>query len=131
MAEMALLIGAGDDVHRQAGAGQGEGGDDAQRAIEPARLILAFDVAAGEQLEAGARVAAQNVADAVDAGFEADLGHPFHQPMPAAHVVGRKGRAVHAGPEAADLAQRVQVSEEAGGVDLGHVGSLHAGRVGV
>ena len=129
-AEMAFLIGAGHHIHRQAGAGQGQAGHHAERTIEPTRLILAFEMAAGEELDARPRMLAEHIADAIDGGFKADLLHLLHQPMPALHVLGREGGAVHACLEAAELAQRVQVLEEAGGVDLYHGRECAHGRCG-
>ncbi len=67
---MPLLIGEGADIDRQAGPRQRDAGDDAERAVEPAGLVLRFDVAADEQMRAGAGMAAIDIADAVDRGLQ-------------------------------------------------------------
>ena len=40
--------------------------DDAERSIEPAGMVLAFEMRAREQLWAGLRAGAEHIADAVD-----------------------------------------------------------------
>ena len=118
--EVTLLVGEGHHVHGQPRAGEGEGGDHAQGAVQPAGLVLALDVATDEEKGAGAGVAAEHVADTVDGGFETAFGHARHQPAARLHVLRRKSGAVYAGLVGADLAKLVQVPEEVGGVDGGH-----------
>ncbi|WP_431269689.1 hypothetical protein [Dankookia sp. P2] len=68
--EMSLLIGEGDDIDRQPGPRQGEAGDHAECAVQPAGVILGFDMAAGQQMRPGAAVPAIDIANAVDRGVE-------------------------------------------------------------
>ncbi len=117
-AVVAFLVGERDRVHWQPGAGQRHGSGDPERAVQPACLVLALDVAARQQLRAWPRVAAQHVADAVHLGLEASFLHARHQPAPGLHVLRRVGRAVHARLERPDPAQRVEVGEEALGIWL-------------
>ncbi len=118
--EVPLLVREGDDVDGQPGAGQRHPGHDAQRPVEPAGLVLRLDVAADQQVRAGAAVAPQHVADPVDGSVQAADLEPGHQPAAGFHVRGREGRPVDAGAEPADLAQLVQVGQEGSGVDRGH-----------
>ena len=55
--------------------------DHAERSIEPARVVLAFQMRSRQQLRSGLRAGAEDVADAVDLAREAGLGKPLHQPL--------------------------------------------------
>ena len=115
--EMSFLIGEGADIHRQPGARQRHPGHHAERAIQPARLVLAFDMAADEQVRPGPRCRPRTLPMPSIAGLEPALLEPRHQPAAAFHVLRRIGRPVHAGPVVADLPQLVQVLQEAVGID--------------
>ncbi|WP_332308988.1 hypothetical protein [Roseococcus microcysteis] len=123
-AVVALLIGEGDDIHRQPGAGKRDTRHHTQRAIQPAGLILAFDMAAHQQMRTRPGVAAEDIADAVHAGLQPHLAHAVHQPAAAFHVLGREGGAVHAGLVGPDLPKLVQVLEEPFRVHLRHAAPL-------
>ncbi len=56
--------------------------DHAERPIEPARVVLAFEMRPRQQLRPGLRAGAEDVADAVDLAREAGLGKALHQPLP-------------------------------------------------
>ena len=118
---MAFLIGPAGDVD-PAGqhAGEFESKNHPHGAIQPARAGLGFQMAAGEQLRPVAGRQADDIADAVDVGGQARLGQAAGQPVAGADVVGGEGRAVDAGLVFADLAQGVEVGEQAVGVDLRH-----------
>ena len=109
---MAFLIGEGADIDRQARASERDAGHDAERAVEPAGLVLRFDVAADQQVRTGTFVPAIDVADAVDRSIQSAGRQPVHQPAPRFHILRREGRAMHAGAERADLPQFVQVTQE-------------------
>ena len=94
-AEMAFLVAPGRDfdgaVDVRIGiddAGGFERIDDAERPIEPAGVILAFEMRARQQFRSGFRAGAEHVADAVDLGRKAGLGKPLRQPLPASAICG-------------------------------------------
>ena len=128
VAEMPFLVAERRDIDAEAGAGRvlGEGPrrlqrvDDAERAVEPAGMVLRLDVGAGEHLAAGRAGKSQHVADAVDDRLEPGLSHALGQPLARRHVLGREGRPVHAGLVGADLAQRVEIAQQAVGIDGRH-----------
>ena len=81
LAEMAFLVAPCRDLDGAADARVGiddAGGfqriDDAERPIEPARVILAFEMRARQQFGPGFRAGAEHIADAVDLGGESGLG---------------------------------------------------------
>ena len=117
---MTFLIGEGTDIDREAGSGERDAGHDPERAIEPAGLVLGFDMAAHQQMRAGAFVPAINVADAVNGGIQAACRQAIDQPAPRFHVLRREGGPMDAGAERADAAQFVQVTEEGVGIDWWH-----------
>jgi hypothetical protein len=90
---MAFLVAPGGDLDR---AGRVRIGiDDARsfgridhtkRSIEPAGVVLAFEMRARQQLRPGFAAGAEDVADAVDVGHEAGLGQPLRQPFQRAHM---------------------------------------------
>src|SRR5205814_6593511 len=63
---------------------------------------------------------ADDIADAVDLRIEPRLRHAVGQPLARRDVVGRQGRTVDASLVGADLAQFVQVAENAVGIDGRH-----------
>src|SRR5262249_29384639 len=81
-AEVALLVAERDDIDAGVAGrlvlAQGARGfervDHAERTVEPAGVILAFDVRAGENLSPGRARKADHIADAIDLGIEAGLG---------------------------------------------------------
>ena len=93
-----------------------EGIDDAERSIEPARVILAFQMRPRQQSAPGPGAGADNVADAVDLTGKAGFGKPLQQPLQGADVRLGKRRLVNAGLVGADGAQGVEVGENAGAV---------------
>src|ERR1700733_9117314 len=117
---MTLLVGEGADVDGQSGTGQGESGDDAQRTVEPTRLVLRLDVAARQQMRPGPRVPTEDIADAVNRGIQPARGQAVEKPVSRFHVLRRESRPMYAGAELTDLAQFVQVTQEGVGVDHGH-----------
>jgi hypothetical protein len=90
--------------------------DHAERSIEPARVVLAFQMRPRQQFRPGLGAGAEDVADAVDFAPEAGLGKPLHQPRQRGEMRFRKRRLVNAGLVGADGAQRVEVGEDAGAV---------------
>jgi hypothetical protein len=96
--------------------------DDAERAIEPAGVVLAFDMRAGQQARPAGAAVADHGADAVDARVQPGLLEPVAEPMTRLDVLRREGRAVHAGLVGAEGRQRAQVAKDAVGVDGRHHG---------
>ena len=92
--------------------------DDAERPIEPARKILAFEMRARQQFRSGFRAGAEHVADAVDLGGEPGLGKPLRQPLQRAHMRLGEGRLVNAGLVGADGAERVEIGKDPGAIDV-------------
>ena len=92
--------------------------DDAERAIEPARKILAFEMRAGQQFRSGFRAGAEHIADAVDLGVEPCLRKPLRQPLQRAHMRLRESRLVNAGLVGADAAKRIEIGKDPGAVDV-------------
>ena len=129
-AEMALLVAECRDVDADLAGllGQRPRGferiDDAECAVEPAGMILGFEMRAGEHLAAGRARAAEHIADAVDRRLEAGLRHAFGQPLARHDVFGREGRTMDAGLVGAEGAQRVQIAEHAVRIDRRHGSSL-------
>src|SRR4051794_372878 len=127
-AEMPLLVAPGRDVDAEIGGrrvlGKGARGleavDDAERAVEPASMVLALEMRAGEHLTPRRAAEAEDAADAVDRGVEPGLGEAVGEPVPRLDVLAREGRAMHAGLVGAELRERAQVAEEAAGIDLRH-----------
>ena len=124
IAEMAFLVAPGCDLDGALDIRVGiddAGGfkriDDTQRTIEPARVILAFEMRARQQFRARFRAGAQHIADAIDLGRQSRLGEPLHQPFQRAHMRLREGRLVNAGLVGADATQRIEVGEDAGAVE--------------
>ena len=83
-------------------------------------MVLGFQMTAKQEFWAGGGVFADNIADTIDFGGEPGFGQFPGQPVPGFHVVRAVSGAVHAGFIRADGAQRVEVGEQAGGVDGGH-----------
>ena len=120
--EMPLLVGEGHHVHRQAGASEGQRRHHAQRAIQPAGVVLRLDMAADQQMRAGAGMAAEHVADAVHRGGQAAFRHAAPSasggiPCPAASRSGGGRRSC----------RRRSGGARAGRAGSGRVGR-HAGR---
>jgi hypothetical protein len=86
--------------------------DDAKRPIEPARIVLAFEMGACQQLRSGFCASAEYVADTVDGGGEVGFRQSRGQPLQRAHMRFGEGRLVHAGLVGADGAQRVEIGED-------------------
>ena len=131
--EMTFLVGEGTDIDREAGSGERDPGHDPERPIEPAGLVLGFNVATYQQMRAGPFVPAINVADAINGCIQAACRQAINQPAPQFHVLRREGGPMDAGAERADAAQFVQVTEEGVGIDWWHGQiSLHGlARLGV
>ena len=53
--------------------------DDAKRPVEPARIVLAFEMGAGQQIRSGPCAGAEQIADAVDGGGEVGFRQPVVQ----------------------------------------------------
>ncbi len=129
LAVMPLLVGPGDRIDAEPvairiggeGARQLDRVDDAERAVEPAAIGLRLAVRADQQTAAGGMVAAKDIADAVDLGNEAGGGELLGEPMARGDVVGRIGRAMHAGLVASELGQPLQIRHHPLAIDPRHV----------
>src|SRR5215203_1301411 len=127
-AEMPLLVAPGRDVDAKIGrrrilgkrAGGLEAVDDAERAVEPAGMVLALEMRAGEHLWPRRPARSEDAADAVDLGVEPGLGESLGEPVPRLDVLAREGRAVDAGLVGTELREPAEVAEEAPGIDLRH-----------
>ena len=81
---MAFLVAPGGDLdraveRRRIGIEHARGlerVDDAERAVEPAGIVLAFEMRARKELWAGLGADADDIADTVDCGGKACLGQP-------------------------------------------------------
>ena len=135
---MTLLVREGDDVDALAGGrigfmdgpGRLEGVNYTERTVQPAGLVLALDVRAGEDVRSIAGRAADDIGYAVDFGGMTKGLELLTKPAPRDHIVFRQCRSVHAGLESPNLAQLVEVAEQAFGVDLDHMLKLHHARDG-
>src|SRR4029453_10572724 len=67
-------------------AGGFKGIDDTKRPIEPARVILAFEVRAGQQFWFGSCAGAEHVANAVDRSGEPGLRKLLGKPLQRSHM---------------------------------------------
>src|SRR5579871_714048 len=79
-AEMGFLIRISADIDGQARTGECKRRDDSKRTVEPTGMVLRLEMAARQNVWAVALVAPEHIADAVDGGFEADLGHLVGEP---------------------------------------------------
>jgi hypothetical protein len=95
--------------------------NDAEGTIEPAGIILTFEMRAGEYFRASLRAGAKHIADAVDGCGQFRAGKLLDQPPKRLHMGLRKGRLVHAGLVGADGPQRVEIGEHPGAVDGGEI----------
>jgi hypothetical protein len=87
--------------------------DHAERPIEPAGMVLAFEMRAREQLRSCFRTGAEHIADAVDCRGEVGIGQVRRQPVQRAQMRLRECRLVHAGLVGADRAQCIEIGEHA------------------
>jgi hypothetical protein len=124
-AEMAFLVAPGCDLDGALDVRVGiddSGGferiDDPERTVEPAGIILAFEMRTRQQFWSRFRAGAEHIADAIDLGGQSRLGEPLHQPLQRAHMRLGKGRLVHAGLVGADGAECIEVGEDAGAVEV-------------
>ncbi len=92
--------------------------DDAERAIEPAGVILAFEMRARQQFRPGFRARGEQIADAVDLTGKSSVGKLLRQPFQRTHMRLREGRLVNAGLVGADAAKGVEVRKDAGAIDV-------------
>ena len=90
--------------------------DHAERSIEPACVVLAFQMRPRQQFQPRLRAGAEDVADAVDLAREAGVGKPLHQPRQRGEMRLGESRLVNAGLVGADRTQRVKVGEDAGAI---------------
>ena len=95
-----------------------EGVHDAKRPIEPARVVLAFEMRPGQQPGSGLRTGAQHIADAVDRSGQPGLGQPLHQPLQRAQMRLGEGRLVNSGFVGADATQRSEIRKDPGAIGL-------------
>jgi len=70
--------------------------DATQGPVEPTGIVLAFQMRAGEDLAAGRRALAEDIADAVDRGDEVGLRQSTREPFAGRDVLLGERRAVHA-----------------------------------
>ena len=90
--------------------------DAAERAIEPAGVILRFQVRAGKDFAAASPALSQNVADAVDRCLEPGFSAPLREPRARRDILRRKRRAVNAGIE---VGQDIFIENYMTAADLG------------
>src|ERR1700733_7570070 len=95
-----------------------EGVHDAKRPIEPARVVLAFEMRPGQQPGPGFRTGAQHIADAVDRSGQPGLGQPLRQPLQRAQMRLGEGRLVNPGFVGADATQRSEIRKDPGAIGL-------------
>jgi hypothetical protein len=69
-------------------------------------------------------MAAIDIANAINTGFQPAFAEPFHQPMAAFHILRRKGWAMNARFIGADFAQIMKIGKETLSIDLHHGGNL-------
>ena len=127
-AEMPLLVAEHDDVDAEIGGGGILGDrarrlqriDAAERTIEPAGMVLAFEMRARQHLLPVRTAPAENVGDAVDLRVKAGFAHPAGKPFARGNVLIRQRRAMHAGLVGAEGCERAQVGQNAFGIDPGH-----------
>ena len=124
-AEMAFLVAPGRDFDgaMPRGIGIDDAGslqriDDAERAIEPSGVVLAFKMGAGQQFRSRPGAGAQHIADAVDVSRQPGVGQLLRKPVQRADMRLGEGRLVHAGLVGADGAERIEIGENAGAVDV-------------
>ena len=127
-AEMAFLVAPCCDLDRAMNvririddAGGFERIDHAERSIEPARIVLAFQMRARQQFRPGLRAGSDDVADAVDFAREVRLGEPLRQPLERAHMRFRERRLVNAGLVGADGAERIEIGKDASTIHAGEI----------
>src|SRR5581483_9504977 len=101
--------------------------DAAERAIEPARMVLRLEVRARQCLGAARLALSQNIADAVDRGLEPGRRALLGEPVARRDVFGRERRPMHAGLVGTEGTQLVEIAEEAVRLDGGHGYSLWTG----
>jgi hypothetical protein len=94
--------------------------DDPERAIEPAGVVLAFEMRPGEHPCARRAAVADHVGDAVDPGVEPRRLEPRRKPVARLDVLRRQGGAVNAGLVGAESGEFAQVAEDAVGIDGRH-----------
>ena len=99
-------------------AGGFEGIDDAKRSIEPARVILTFEMRPGQQPGPGFRACAEHIADAVDRSSQPCFGQPLRQPFQRAQMRLGEGRLVNPGLVGADATQRSEIRKDPGAIGL-------------
>ena len=124
---MAFLVAPRGDLDSAVDAGIGvehargfERIDDAERAVEPAGMVLAFEMRAGQQLRPGLGAGAEHIADAVDRRPSSPAsGNLRGQPLQRAHVRLGEGRLVHAGLVGADGTERIEIGENALAIGAG------------
>src|SRR4051794_4650772 len=90
----------------------------AERSIEPASKILAFEMRPGQQFWSGRFSGSQDVADAIDLGGEPCLSQPSHKPIKRVHMGLGKGWFVNAGLICADRPERIQIGQHPSTVHL-------------
>ena len=128
VAEMAFLVGPGDrldsePVERRIG---GEGPrqlkrvDDAERAVEPAPAGLRLAVRSDEEPPRPVRVAADDIADAVDDRVETGRCELLGEPVARGDILLGIGRPVHAGLVAAKIGEPLQIREDPFTIGLRH-----------
>lgn len=120
---MAFLVAPGGDLDRAVEGAIGieharglERVDDAERAVEPAGIVLAFEMRTRKQLWAGLGTGADDIADTVDCGGKACLGQSRAKPFQRTHMSVGEGRLVHAALVGAERPQCVEVGKDAGAV---------------
>ena len=93
---------------------------DAERPIEPARVVLGFGVRTDQELRSGHARTAEHVADSVDRRFKPGLRETSGEPAARINVLRGKRRPVHAALVSAELGEAAQVRKQSAAVDLRH-----------
>ena len=85
---------------------------DAERPIEPAGEILAFEMRPGQQFRSGVCAGAEHIADAIDRNREPCLRKPRGKPLQRAHMRLRESRLVNAGFVGTDAAECIKIRQD-------------------
>ncbi len=125
-AEMPFLVRPRRHLDRQIGASpiftEGAGDfqpvDDAESAVEPARVVLRLAVRTDQQLSAGGCRTPEHVADPIDRRVETGVRETPREPSARLDVLGREGWPMDAGLVSAKFRQPTKVGDKAVAIDL-------------
>ena len=128
ISKMPLLIGPGGDFDREIrttgilveSACNFEPIDDAERAIEPARMVLRLRMRADQQPRTWFSRPGENIADAVDRRVKTGRRQLLDEPGSRRHVLRRIGRPMHAGLIFPEFRQTALVGKQAFSIYFRH-----------